>query len=325
MENVKVKAVVDLKKELAERVASEFDVPMVYTDYHDLLQETEVDIVSIATPTPTHAKIAKDVAETGKHLVIEKPLSIQLNKAKEVVHTIRKQNLKATMVRNYRYFPAVRKVKHKLSQGHLGHLISIQGLAHTYFPNAWTKSKWLYHEGGVLYDYFPHLLDLVLWLLEGEVSSVYARGGTYSEGMDFLTYSQLSLEFKNETICTLDASWLTGSVLLLLRLMGTGGWIDLDVNYDDFYEYHGTPTPIDFVKALGQKTFGIMQGLKDYKILNAPMLFYEKLYNDFFYSIKKNKREPIPIEQGARVVEILDAAVRSINEKNSISVGTTLH
>src|SRR5262245_55943713 len=75
-QDVDIVAVADVNDETAHRAASEFDVPHVYTDYHDLLAREDIHAVSICTPNYLHLQPTLDALAAGKHVLVEKPLAM---------------------------------------------------------------------------------------------------------------------------------------------------------------------------------------------------------------------------------------------------------
>lgn len=317
--DVEIVAIVDINEETARSVAREFKIEKYYTDYRDILDE-DIDIVVISTPPQTHKEIAVDFAKAKKHLVIEKPLTLNVADALEILKTVRKKGIKATMVQNYRYFSAVRKAKSLIKAGRIGEVIDISGTAQTHFPTGWTKGRWLYHEGAVLYDYFPHLVDLSLWLLDfPEIDSIYATGGDFLEHSDFVNYANIVITFKNKKfIYNLKTSWLVGTLLFNMQIWGTGGWITLDVRSDHIKDWHGIITPIEETLDALFKLLRVGWNVLNKSFFISPLMNLKYLHQDFIRSIIKNKPEPIPLQEGLKTIIILEGALKSIKEKRII-------
>src|SRR5512140_2878303 len=76
-------AICDLRLEVAQALAGELGIPRAVRDYHELLDDKEIEAVLIATSTPAHAAIMVDAAVAGKHIFCEKPLALELDKIDE--------------------------------------------------------------------------------------------------------------------------------------------------------------------------------------------------------------------------------------------------
>jgi len=108
----------------ARDLADRLSVPMV-TDYRDLISDPDVDAVSIATPSATHFLIARDFVEAGMDVLVEKPMTMDREEAKELVR-ISEENGSILMAGHiFRYHPAVRELKARIDAGELGTVQSI--------------------------------------------------------------------------------------------------------------------------------------------------------------------------------------------------------
>jgi len=309
-------AVSDINIKNARKVAKEFHIPKYYKDYREMLKKENIDVVIVATPTPTHFNIALDTIREGIHTIIEKPLSIHLNEAIKIVDASVENKVKVSVVQNYRYFPAALIAKRNIEENRLGKILSIIGCAHSTFPTTWTKGTWLYHEGGVLYDYFPHLVDLTLWLLEfRKIKEVYATGGdALNDG--FVNFSHVVINFEDGMYASLETSWLVGTMLLEIIIRGTGGWTYLDVRWDHVSEWHGVPTPIDYTRDYMKRMIRVASYLFNKKFFTLPLLMLENFHRDFISMLNgKGGRNVATARQAAYVTGILELALKSIKSK----------
>ncbi len=316
--NIDVWAVSDINRRVAERVAKKFNVPNIYTDYKELLKDDSIKTVIICTPSFSHAEIAIESARAGKHILVEKPLAMNIKEAVEIIKATKDNNVKLCCVFNYRYFPAVQNAKEKISSGSLGNIVSMYGVAHTHFPISWTRSTWLYHKGGALDDFGPHLIDMICWLNGSEVKEVYAMGGDFLRTMNFINYIQILMRFENRSLSIADISWLTGPFLFTINVHGTGGHLNLDVRYNHLEEIHGVPTPLDDLRSFKRKMITIAKDIISKAFFKGALAFYKQIYEDFFFSIEKGGEPPISGEEGLRVTAISEAAKISIKEKRPI-------
>jgi len=320
IDGVEVWAVADINKRVAERVAREFDVPRIYADYRELLKDDSIESVSICTPSFSHAEIAIESAKAGKHILIEKPLATVLKEALSIVRAARDNNVKLCSVFNYRYFPAVQRAKERVAAGNIGSIVSIYGVAHTHFPISWTRSTWLYHEGGALDDFGPHLIDMICWLVGSDVEKVYALGGDFLGSMNFINYLQVIMQFSNKSVAVADISWLTGPFLFNLEVHGTGGHLFLDVRYNHLEEVHGMRTPLDDLRGFKRRMSTIAKDVISKAFFRGALAFYKQIYEGFFLSIERGGEPPIPGEDGLRVTAVSEAAKISLREGRFVNV-----
>jgi len=318
---IQVTAISDINELTAKKVAREFAIPVYTNNYLEIIEESSIEIIDVATPTPSHFEIVFKAIEKGKHILVEKPLTLKLEEAIAIYKMAYQKNLKITVIYNYRYYPAVIKAKQRLESGKLGRLISINGLALSRFPVSWTRSTWLYHSGGALYDFGPHLIDLILWLNNSNPVEVASFGGDISNGqMGFITHAQLMIKFEDGSVAQADISWLTGSNIFQLSLHGTGGHIILDVRGNSLLEFHGTFTPLDNYRRFCNEIKGLWQLIRQGSFFLGPIYYYFPLFEDFINSIKRNCAPPISLDHALKINLILYAAEKSIQSGKIIQL-----
>ena len=325
LQSIEVSTIADVNEILAKNIAKEFNIPRYSKDYQELLDDPSIEIVDIATPTPSHSEIVLKAIKKKKHILVEKPLAFSLKEAKEIHQALKGKNLKLNIVQNYRYYRSVAKVKERLESGRLGKIVSMNGLALAHFPVSWTRSNWLYHQGGVLYDFAPHLVDLVLWLHSSQPKNVTAFGGDFTKkNMEFITHAQILIEFEDSSTATMDVSWLTGTNLLRLNVHGTGGHVFLDVKDDIFLEIHGTATPLHNIRRFIREIKSVVRGLITGNFFKGPVGYYHLLLTDFIKCITDDLPPPTPVEQGLMVNAVIEAAQKSIETKKAIEIQSIL-
>jgi predicted dehydrogenase len=321
MAEVEMVALADRDEQILRQTAEEFNIVSRYTDYRGLLKDKRVDIAVICTPTPLHYEIIMEAIAQGKHILVEKPMVLSLNEAVEIYKKLRQTKLKLCIVQNHRFNPNVLNAKKRISEGFIGNIVSIHGKALSNFPNGWTRSRWLYHGGGALYDFGPHLVDIVLWIMDQAAPKrVSAFGGSYSEHMGFITQLQALIEFSDKSTVSLDISWLTGSLLFNLDIHGTAGRIMVEPLKNQFHEFHGSLTPFDEVKWFWSKMKHTVDGLLSGKYFVSSFLAYQELMAGFLYSIVNDTTPPVPIKNGLMVNLVLAAIESSIKEKRTIEL-----
>src|SRR5512144_1618855 len=113
-------AVCDIRLEVAQAVADELGIPRVVYDYHDLLQDPEIEALLIASSTNTHAFMMKDVAAAGKHIFCEKPLALDLATIDDALQGVAKAGVKLQVGFNRRFDKSFRRVREIVSSGEIG-------------------------------------------------------------------------------------------------------------------------------------------------------------------------------------------------------------
>ncbi len=152
---------------LAER-QHQYGITRGYSDYRELLEQPDIDAVSIALPNDLHVPVAIAALQAGKHVLCEKPLAITGDAAAQIVAAAREYRRKLMVCFNYRYRPDAQWLKRLLDAGHFGQLYAVKTgwLRNSGIPNlgSWFTCK-AQSGGGPLIDLGVHMLDLALWLL----------------------------------------------------------------------------------------------------------------------------------------------------------------
>ena len=164
----------ELNGEVRERVSNTYDLNDVYEDI-DQAFARPWDIVLVATPANTHIPIALRAVETGASLLIEKPLSTNLDDVQALQDEVRRRGIVAAVSYNYRAHPGLRAMKSVLAENTLGRplqLISIAGQDFAKYRPAYRDTYFANHAtgGGALQDALTHQLNLGEWLVGPIVS-----------------------------------------------------------------------------------------------------------------------------------------------------------
>jgi myo-inositol 2-dehydrogenase/D-chiro-inositol 1-dehydrogenase len=103
-----------------EELARSYGIPRVFHDYREMLKDSEIEMVTIAAPNYLHARMTIDIARSGKHVVCEKPLSMTLEEADEMIDTCRKQGVLLLYAEELFFTPKYVKAKEMADQGAFG-------------------------------------------------------------------------------------------------------------------------------------------------------------------------------------------------------------
>ena len=127
MEFVDVAAIAGRELAPAERLGAGYGVETVVDDYRQLLEDATIDAVHICTPNATHYQMAKNALLAGKHVLCEKPLSVSVEEAQELVTLAQKNSLRNCVCHNLRYYPMVQQIRRMREDGDLGDVLVVQG------------------------------------------------------------------------------------------------------------------------------------------------------------------------------------------------------
>ncbi len=158
----------------------------VYRDYKDMLPEQRPDLVAIATGSGVKTRIALDCIGVGANLIIEKPIALSLADADAIIAAAKERNVKVCVCHQNRLNPAVQAIKAAVDAGRFGRML--HGSARVY----WNRDKAYYDaakwrgtwrsDGGTLMNQCIHNIDILRWLMGGEVAQVFAYTDRQTHG-----------------------------------------------------------------------------------------------------------------------------------------------
>lgn len=179
--NVKVVGVADSDVQRAEMVAREFEIERFYQDYHQLLDDPRLQVVSVTVPPFLHREAAVAAAERGIHVHCEKPISLTLEDADEMIEACKRNNVLLYVSFLPRQVAAYRRVQELLASGEYGEpLWMMDRRLLPSEPGVWMPPSWFWRRelgGGLLIENGGHHFDYIRWVM-GEVRSVSAQTAT---------------------------------------------------------------------------------------------------------------------------------------------------
>jgi UDP-N-acetylglucosamine 3-dehydrogenase len=228
LDRVELAAVADVDRQALESVGRRFGV-RCYEDYREMLDRERPDLVSVAVPTALHRTVALGVVERGINLLIEKPIAATSAQAREVVAAATKAGVKLAVGHVERFNPAVIELKRCLAAGELGQVFAVHSRRLSPFPARIT-------DVGVVLDLATHELDILCYLLDARVVSVYAEldRRIHPAHEDMLLGL---LRFDNGVLGILDVSWLSPVKRRELFLTGARGMYQVNYLTQDLYFY----------------------------------------------------------------------------------------
>jgi len=212
-------AVCEKDEKRAKEIGTKYGVQW-HTDLNKFLRVPTLDAVTVCTPTKTHLRVGSLAIEAGKNLLVEKPMTGDERSAERLVKSARKAGVKLLVGFIERFNPGVGAVKKMLSQQAVGDVIIATGRR---------VARWPIRIGdvGVVKDTAIHDIDAMRYLLEEEVSAVFAQTGSLRTRA-YEDYAEMMLRFDGGTTGFIDANWLTPRKVRTLIITGSDATINLD-------------------------------------------------------------------------------------------------
>ena len=180
LDNVKVVAVADLLEENRNKYMGEYDIPKGYASHTELLQDDEVDAVAVTLGHQLHHRLTVDACNAGKHVLVEKPMAINLEQCDNMIAAADANNVKLMVGYTQHYYGTSLKAKEILDSGELGAPIT----AICYMSKNWNykgrrpQYRSRYHGGGMWLTNGTHVVDRLTWIMASQAQSVSASIGT---------------------------------------------------------------------------------------------------------------------------------------------------
>ncbi len=205
-----VLAVCSPTKGKAREFAGKYVIPNHFTDLNDMLALDSIDLVVIGSPNDTHCEIAMKVAAAGKHLVVEKPLCLNLEEADRMINACRQAGVKLMYAEELCFTPKYVRLKGLLDEGALGRPVMLKQSEKHDGPHAdhfWDVER---SGGGVTMDMGCHAIQFFRWLNgNNPVKSVYAQmtTGVHKSKTKGDDNAIIILEFENGVLGVAEESW----------------------------------------------------------------------------------------------------------------------
>ena len=194
-----VLAVSDLRPERLALVKKSYPGVMTTTDYHDLLNNPEIDALAISTPVFTHYELALAALKAGKHVLVEKPLAATAKQASHLIAEAERANCVLLVDHTFVYTGAVRKIRE---------LIDAQVLGDIYYYNSARVNLGLFqHDVSVIWDLAVHDLSIMDYLFTVRPHAVSATGFSHISGQPE-NVAYLTLFYENNMVAHINVNWL---------------------------------------------------------------------------------------------------------------------
>lgn len=318
-QDVDLVALVDTDEKKAKKTARKFRIGRYYSSIDDLLQNQELEAISICTPPPTHADIALKALASDVHVFCEKPMATSTDDGQRMYETARKKEKILMIGFNLRFQPNYKRAAELVLRGRVGHVYLVECSNLSANPLlTWSKSTWFFKPGsggGVLSDKGPHVFDLINYVFGCYPISVYALSSTYFDST-VEDSCVCALKYPRNRMGIGKMSWLSSNYIETLSVHGTGESIFASPNL--FIEANATDIP---QVSLFRKA---SESLISLKFPNFPLLQSNKVntfqleIDQFIKQIRTNQNYSPTALSGLNVLITCDAAKKSLESNKEI-------
>lgn len=241
-EKAELVAICDINKDTADALSTLYNNVPVFTNYNELLRYTDADIISICTPHGLHATMTIEAARSKKHILVEKPMALNLSDCRAMIEEAKLQGVELFVVKQNRYNKPIALTKKALDEGKLGKIFMVQcnvmwNRHQSYYSDSgWRGLKEL--EGGGLYTQVSHFIDLLVWWF-GDIDEAKTITDTLNHSIEIEDCGVSAIKFTTGVIGSLF--WTTcvynknyeGSITII----GEKGTIKVGGKYLNEIEY----------------------------------------------------------------------------------------
>lgn len=298
-------------KEIAEREQCEWT-----TDYRRLLEHPGVEIVCVTTSSGSHAEIGKEVLLAGKHLVVEKPITMTSIQADELIRLAEQQGKTISVISQRRFEPQHQAAQQAVKEGHLGKLLLAEISVPFYRSQEYYDSAdWrgtLLEDGGALMNQGIHSIDLLLWIC-GRAKTVYGKTATQTHEMEAEDIGVSIVQFENGAFGTILASTsILPGFPPALHLFGEKGSIKIEGTAITHWEVPGFEQP-----QLSESS-GSGGGVSNPTSISSE--FHKLQLGDILGALEQGRPVPISGSDGRRAVRLIEAIYESARNGKEISL-----
>lgn len=277
----------------------------VYTDYKNMLNNEQIDVVTIATESGYHSNHAIDCINGDTHVLVEKPIALSLEDADRMINTAELKNKKICISHQNRFNPPIQKLRRAVEEGRFGKIINVTARIlwtrdDDYYNQAnWRGTKAL--DGGTLMNQCIHNIDLLQWMMNSEVERIHSERDTYLRAIEMEDFGAILIRFKNGSIGIVEGSACVYPRNLeeTLSIFGEKGTVvigGLAVNEIKTWEFSD------------KKDYDKLEDLED--IENVYGRGHTPLYKDFIDAINNDRQPLINGVEGKKSLEIVIKAYR---------------
>ena len=210
-EGCHLRAVCDVVPEKADAFAARHGVENVYYTDEDVLADADVEVVCVCVPSGAHGDVCMMAARAGKHIVCEKPLEITPERIDRVIGEVRRCGVKMQCIFQRRIMPAAVAVREAVRAGKLGKVCLADAQLkyyrdQAYYNSAGWRGTWELDGGGALMNQGVHGVDLILWMLDKPVATVYGRAETLARDIPVEDTAAALLQMQDGSMCVIEGA-----------------------------------------------------------------------------------------------------------------------
>jgi predicted dehydrogenase len=307
---VKIKAVCDVSPKQIQNFKKEYQDIYVTTHYEEILNDPEISLVAIATPLKSHFILSKQALLSGKHVLIEKPMTETSKEAKELIRIAERMKKILMVGHTFVYTPAVQKIKKIISQKTFGKFL--------YYDSTRINLGRLQADTNVIWDLAPHDLAILMYLFSENPIRVQAIGSSHISKNN-LEIAHIFLTYANNITAHIHVSWLSPVKIRNILIGGSNQMI----HYNDIEPSEKIKIYNKSVILNTEEITPFAPAYRSGNVLIPAIEQKEGLFRELEHLITCIKTNTQPITNayhGLKVIKLLEALDKSIFKSSQVTL-----
>lgn len=316
-------SVFDLRAEAAEKLAGKFGATP-YSDIDAFLADSELDIVTVGTPSGAHLDPSLAALNAGKHVICEKPLEITTERIDQLMAAADKNRATIAAVLNRRFHPGIDAFKEAAEAGRFGKLTSASAYVkwyrdQAYYDSAGWRGTWALDGGGALMNQSIHTIDSLLYLA-GPVKSVQANTACLAHtDIEVEDMAAAILEFENGARGVIEGStcsWSKDGHPARVQLAGTEGSVFLADESFEVWDFMNETPEDDEIRGKFMKRAESGLGANDPTAINFYQ--HQRNFEEVVASIQEGREPSTSAAEARKSVELIQAIYKSAQNNGKL-------
>lgn len=294
----------------AAKVHADLPGIQVIADAQQAIAHPEVDLIVIASPNTTHAPLARQALEAGKHVVVDKPFTLDMQEARDLIALAQEKGLLLSVFHNRRWDSDYLGVRQAIEQGAVGKVVQFESHIDRFRPQV--RVRWREQNvpgSGLWFDLGPHLIDQALQLF-GLPESVQGNIATLRDNAEVNDWAHVLLNYPTHRVI-LHCSMLVAGGVSRFSVHGTqGSLIKARADRQESQLLAGV-TPGSAGWGEDDEAMVLYRGEEAPRQLPTPAGDQRQYYMQIANALNGAQENPVPPEQALAVMAVLEAAVKS--------------
>ncbi len=313
----------DHRQENATRFADKHEIAG-YTDLDDMLSDPHLDVVSICTPSGAHMEPAIAAARAGKHVIVEKPLEIDLKRCDRIIAECEKNGVVLSTIFPSRFHKSSQLLKTAIDGGKFGTLTLGDAYvkwhrSQAYYDSGKWRGTWSLDGGGALMNQAIHSVDLLVWLM-GDVAEVTAKTALLAhKKIEVEDTAVAILRFTNGALGVIEATTAAyPGWLKRIEIHGSDGSARIEEEDVNLWQFAKMTAKDKKIVASYQGVTKTGGGAADPAAIGHAG--HTAQFKDFLQAIKKDTKPAIDGYEGRRSVEVIRAIYKSAKTGKAVGL-----